>query len=113
MPVTIRNTDILFNDGTTQSTAATGPAWPGEYNGAVANNTSYPVGTSIIAVFGGGPNTSLNQVNAVTSVLNSAFATTLWVAPSLPGGYVTVPGTWRNRGVFDPTSVWILMTRTA
>lgn len=38
MPVTIRNTDILFNDGTTQNTAAPGArAWQ---SGSLSNNTN-------------------------------------------------------------------------
>lgn len=39
MPVTVRGTDILFNDGTTQSTAAGGSrSWQ---SASMANNTNY------------------------------------------------------------------------
>lgn len=59
MPTTIRNTDILFNDGTTQSTAAGASAYAGSRGQVFASSGSFTVPSGvtslhIICIGGGG-----------------------------------------------------------
>jgi hypothetical protein len=94
MPTTLRNTDILFNDATVQTTAFTSAsAWPGVYTGAVATNTAYPIGTTIIII--AGPIINLNATT--TQVVTAAQPPYFW---SAYGGGSALAGTWRSRGIF-------------
>lgn len=58
MPTTLRNTDILFNDGTTQSTAASGGSTVGTRGQAFTSNGTFTIPTGVTAlkvtVVGGG-----------------------------------------------------------
>lgn len=114
MPITIGGSSgVTFNDATLQTTAFTvAAAWPGVYNGAVANNTAYPVGTVLFAQNGTGSAQILNT--SVTVSVNNTNPGYAWFS-SVPGGYSAVPGTWRNRGnLLDANSAQIgLLSRTA
>jgi hypothetical protein len=91
MPTTLRNTDILFNDGSTQSTAAV--AWPGVYTGSAASNTSFPVGTTLLfnsVAFTN--NAALNNPNVSSSGTPFQYGT------GIASGFSYLAGTWRARG---------------
>ena len=84
MPVTVRGTDILFNDGTTQSTAPSVP------------NTLYAVGTYVI---GRSANSTSYAVNS-TIAGSSLYATSVsgrWIDGWESGSGQTLvnTGTWR------------------
>jgi hypothetical protein len=100
MPVTVRGTDILFNDSSTQSTAAT--SWPGVYTGSTPNNTSLPVGTTIFVQTRGATYVSLNM-SIVPFLYNNAFAAFYSIDQSYYGMTLSLAGTWRGRGANDQT----------
>lgn len=102
MPTTLRNTDILFNDSTAQSTA-----WPGIYTGSTSGNTAYPIGTNIIIGYG------------TSTVPNIAATTTQFVfgfGPSVVStnliGTVALAGTWRSRGAIEYISSGTTVSRS-
>jgi hypothetical protein len=90
MPTTLRNTDILFNDGSTQSTAAV--AWPGVYTGTAASNTSFPVGSTVL--FGGAAtnNATIANLNVANSGSPNSYGAGVYT------GAAYLAGTWRARG---------------
>lgn len=109
MPTTLRNTDILFNDGSTQSTAATTPT------------TLYAVGTYIT---GRPNNTTTYAANSTLagSSLYSITTTTYWSSSngwteSINGSNYTPPspgvGTWRCMSIarsdsaFGMCGLWV------
>jgi len=128
MPVTVRNTDILFNDGTTQSTAAVGvPA----HLGVGSQITAYNFGTSNLLPGDTVAGSSLLRVTGGSYDPSSPTSGTIWLegggtvaaAPFLrmfgqrggnvgafqPSNTATLTGTWRAlnharaRGVsYDP-----------
>lgn len=105
MPVTVRGTDILFNDGTTQSTAGSAVNTTTVLN-ATAGATAGSVGTyaflgettNTTTSIGGTRAGSALRYVAVTSTISNA-----WGVTSLSGirgqGSTTAPaGTWRAMG---------------
>lgn len=112
MPTTLRNTDILFNDGTTQSTAAGAPSSATAIGSVMyaANGTtsSIQVGTSVAgsSLFYPATVVTFSQGNtaAIYSTSGSAFNMTSLRASNTgtgnPGfglpGASTLPGTWRS-----------------
>jgi hypothetical protein len=103
MPVTVRNTDILFNDGTTQSTAAGAPttaqilnATAGASAGAVGTYADLKFNSVVAAMFG-------------TTAAGSNLRYSSGNGGSTQG---TPAGTWRLMGSIDsyfgsPASVWL------
>jgi hypothetical protein len=124
MPTTLRNTDILFNDGTTQSTAA-GPVVPSAFNAigsclrvfnystssCVTGNTI--AGSSLLYVSGftvpqagvmlleGAFNSGLDTRVATGSTFISGSRSGN-VGTYQPGNTATLPGTWRILGSAYP-----------
>lgn len=121
MPTTLRNTDILFNDGTTQSTAATGVPSSITAVGSIvvaANGTTsrilpggtvagsslfYPTTVTSWQTFGSqdqqpnvfaGSTTFTAAGSAVFGGANrSSSGNTGWLAPE---GHTALSGTWRS-----------------
>lgn len=95
MPVSINNTQIVFNDATTQSTAAV--SWPGVYSGSAANNTAFPVGTTLLVNY-----VSSTRNNQTQPAIGTANTSTADYYINYLGGFagqVNMAGTWVNRGV--------------
>lgn len=82
MPVTLRNTDILFNDGTTQTTAAYGVTTYSVLN-ATAGASAGDVGTYAVR----------------RSATSSGWSSGSTVSGSTVGG---LSGTWRAMGPSRP-----------
>jgi hypothetical protein len=90
MPVTVRGTDILFNDGSTQSTAATGASTTfgavGTYvmAGTFASNGTVTLTSGATYT----PGTAQGQIRSVaTTTFNSGFQLNAFVN--------NLSGTWR------------------
>lgn len=107
MPVTLRNTDILFNDGSTQSTAAGAPSTTQVLN-ATAGASTGAVGTYALCRLTASnfpainPGETVAGSNLVYTSANSASSTAVSV------------GTWRAMGrttgnvdAGDQTTVWL------
>lgn len=93
MPVSINNTQIVFNDSTTQSTAAV--SWPGVFTGTTATNLSFPIGTDLISAGYGAVNCSAQNVWVGSTGSPNSYAL------AFPGpGNVQLAGSWRARGSF-------------
>jgi RsiW-degrading membrane proteinase PrsW (M82 family) len=101
MPVTVRNTDILFNDGTTQTTAA-GAVTTAAVLNATAGASAGAVGTYYLRRSSG------SSWSSGTTIAGSSMATGLsgtWramggsveTAPSVQGQYGT---TFYNCGIY-------------
>ena len=96
MPTTLRNTDILFNDGTTQSTSATsaGPrariTFDGRYGGSY--NSYYGVFTA------GAITTIFNSSNVSSVTKNNIGDYTVNFTTALPDADYTMVGTSNARG---------------
>lgn len=116
MPVTVRNTDILFNDGSTQSTAAS--VIPSSFNAigstlwatnwstsnVVSGNTV--AGSSLLYVtggsfFGGGSQAVSLSSNIIYSMASNRISGQYNGNSGAiqPGNTSTLPGTWRILGV--------------
>jgi hypothetical protein len=101
MPVTVRNTDILFNDGTTQSTAAGAPTTAQILN-ATAGASVGAVGTYAFLFEWDSNNTGTPQI--VTNVGGTRAGSSLRygnsnISNANLGSPTTPPGTWRCMGV--------------
>lgn len=106
MPVTVRGTDILFNDSTTQSTAAA--AFPATADGIgsltialvafTSLNQTYTTGTTFAGSALRTQNFSANS-NVLRSINTLAFTPQTGVTDALSSTSQTVslslPGTWR------------------
>ena len=93
MPTTLRNTDILFNDGTTQGTAATAGSLV-----TTANVLSATAGASVGAV---GTYAALEFATSSTIAAGSTTAGSglLFARFDAGGSSGTPSGTWRAMGV--------------
>jgi len=99
MPVTVNGTaGVTFNDATTQGTAAV--SWPGVYTGSTANNTSFPVGTTIF-VQTRGVTFVTNSLSIVPYLYNNSTAAFYSIDQSYYGMTLSLAGTWRSRGAND------------
>jgi len=85
MPVTVRNTDILFNDGTTQSTNAAFPAGTAMLFAQTAAPTGWTKSTTH-------DNKALRVVSGTAGSGGSAAFTTAFGTPSVSGS-VSLSGT--------------------
>ena len=93
MPVTLRNTDILFNNGTTQNTAAVAASTDfggiGSYALLLnAANSNYGIGTAVAG-------STLRYNYAVSGAIPPAGS---WInsSSSYNAGGTSVAGTWRR-----------------
>ena len=99
MPVTVRNTDILFNDGTTQNTAAGAIPTNFDQVGTYAHllqttNSNLSPGATIA---GSSLRHSFSQTNTNQSaVTQRPFRIGLTSTPSYNGGGTALSGTWRK-----------------
>ena len=115
MPTTLRNTDILFNDGTTQSTAATsgGLVTTANVLNATAGASHQAVGTYTVAwntttgnVASNGTiaGSSLRFTSASVNTTGSPadiFAKPITASTVFPTANTTaLTGTWKNMGGF-------------
>jgi len=104
MPVTIRNTDILFNNGTTQSTAATPVSTD---FGAVGTYAVLMNAASSDLATGGtraGSDLRIDPALNSTSGLLSVYYWNRYAAnTTYNGGGSAVSGTWRK---MSPTSIY-------
>ena len=93
MPVTLRNTDILFNDGSTQSTAATGSFTGPNFQFFSASGTfTVPAGITKLQVYaagGGGGGNSSAYPNA-RDAGGHAGAGIIMISGLSPGASITV-----------------------
>lgn len=97
MPTTLRNTDILFNDATTQSTANNLPATTTNVLNATAGASFNAVGSYALA----------SNFVVLTLTLNSGdttagsnFAGSFQTSNSNNSGGTALVGTWRCMGYF-------------
>ncbi len=103
MSVTVRGTDILFNDGTTQSTAAVAPT-TAQVLSATAGASANGVGTYAIAAANGATNASFGSTKAGSGLYASLAGSYNTVCGGYsPSGTNTVlstqlAGTWRCMG---------------
>jgi hypothetical protein len=103
MPTTIRNTDILFNDGTTQSTAATGASTAFGAVGTyavlmMAANTNLAIDGTIAGSslrYNDSPNGITNNASTAGITPFMGMYTRSSVSTYLGGG-TSVSGTWRK-----------------
>jgi hypothetical protein len=96
MPVTVRNTDILFNNGTTQSTAATPDST--DFGGVGSYAVLMMAADNNLAVGGTIAGSSLRvnaQINQSITLTSNPFPNTS-VGGSYAGGGTAVSGTWRK-----------------
>jgi hypothetical protein len=111
MPVSINNTTLTFNDGTTQTTAATvGVSSLNGQTGAITNTNVDAIGSYILALVG----VNLGSTETIDYAVNSTIAGSnlrYGVTPALGiyqrsgasyntynGGGTAVSGTWRAMG---------------
>jgi len=99
MPVTVRNADILFNDGTTQSTAAGAPTTAQILN-ATAGATAGAVGTYAFARRNVSQTISANTTYAGSQLVYAGFHIfdTGYQVITTPGTGGALTGTWRAFG---------------
>lgn len=116
MPVSINNTTITFNDGTTQSTAASagGVTSLNGQTGAITNTTNGVIGSYVAAGILNGSNTTNSIGNTVAgSTLRLVNGSGQWSALYMngldsTGSGVSNPGltgTWRCMGTSKNSSV--------
>ena len=93
MPVTVRNTDILFNDGTTQGSAG-GPGGGGGQAFTSSGTFTVPAGITkvkVTVVGGGGGTLSTDGYNAlVTAGAGGGGAAVRWITGLTPGQQIAV-----------------------
>jgi hypothetical protein len=100
MPTTLRNTDILFNDGTTQGTAATagGLVTTANVLNATAGLTAGEVGTYAFLYDNTNSDTDINQ-GATIAGSNLRFTAVFYFTPWIVATNGQTPsGTWRLMG---------------
>jgi hypothetical protein len=98
--VTVTNTGVTSltaGNGITVS-ASTGAVTVSQniYTGTTVSNTSYPVGTYVLAGDGDGTTNAFNKTNNLW--VRNDGASMLLFASSPGGSYSAVTGTWRQRG---------------
>jgi hypothetical protein len=96
MPVTVRNTDILFNNGTTQSTAASAAST--DFGGVGSYAVLMMAADNNLASGGTIAGSSLRvnaQINQSITLTSNPFPNTS-VGGSYVGGGSAVSGTWRK-----------------
>ena len=114
MPVTLRNTDILFNDGTTQSSAGGTPIGVGQswQNIGGANNTTYTNSTGrTICVAAQCNGTGGYGFSDEVFVNGNRISYAYWNAAVVTNTYIFLvpPGhTWRVVFGTGLAAVWIL-----
>lgn len=103
MPTTLRNTDILFNDGTTQSTAATAASTAFGAIGTyavlmMAANTNLATGSTIAGSSLRYDFTANAAYEYLDTFANSApfLSRRLQTSSSYAGGGTSLSGTWRK-----------------
>jgi hypothetical protein len=68
----------------------------GQYTGSAANNTTYPIGSFVAALYAAGP--LINQAQTVYCA-NSATGTQFSAVSGIVSPQVALAGTWRSRGI--------------
>jgi hypothetical protein len=109
-------TSLTAGNGITVS-ASTGAVTVSQniYTGTTVNNTSYPVGTYVLAGDGIG---TLGAFNTTGNLWVKSDGASMLVSSSSPGvAYSAVTGTWRQRGLTyanqSPCVPQIMLQRTA
>lgn len=106
MPTTLRNTDILFNDGTTLSTAA-GAVTTASVLNATAGASAGAVGSYMFASSSTASDVAFGSTRAGSALgpISAAYYvnTTSGQIVGLNGGSAQA-GTWRAMGTYDYTS---------
>jgi hypothetical protein len=106
MPVTVRNTDILFNDGSTQSTAA-GAVTTAAVLNATAGASFGGVGTYAVLMMAANTNLAAGATIAGSSLRDVGIGGQTQLStpynggqtvsgPSYPFGGTAMSGTWRK-----------------
>jgi hypothetical protein len=100
MPVSINNTQIVFNDGTTQSTSAAATVNTTNVLSATAGASAGAVGTYGLLYFASNEQTLTNNTNYSGSLLRNGHITAWQSGYPLYGTSpnVTQAGTWKYLG---------------